>query len=144
MLENKDITLKGNAEDRKCEYSGASMHDEYMDYVRYLLEIPAQKEVQKLYNDLAVASANGREQEKSEIEKTLSVMRDSVISELMRYRPDAGRSQAAAALVYDQTSIHGVEEKAFAVSKFDTDFTDSYYLNKLREEIATAGPGTKK
>lgn len=62
-------------------------------------------------------------------------MRDSVISQLMRYRPDAPRSQAAAALVYDQTSIHGTDERAFAVSKFDDDFTDSYYLNRLRESI---------
>lgn len=136
LLENKDIIMKGNAQDRKCEYSGATLNDEYMDYVRYLLEIPYQKKVQKLYNDLAEASANGKQQLKSEIEKELSAMRDSVISELMRYRPDAPRSQAAAALVYDQTSIHGIEEKAFAVSKFDADFTESYYLNKLREEIA--------
>lgn len=68
----------------------------------------------------------------------LSIMRDSVVSKLMNYKPDAGRSQAAAALVYDQTSIHGIEEKKFAISLFDSTFLDSYYLNKMRQEIETA------
>lgn len=136
LLENKDITMRGDANDRSCEYSGATLHGEYMDYVKYLLQIPYQLKVQQLYNELSEADANGEQQRKSAIEEELSVMRDSVISVLMRYRPDAARSQAAAALVYDQVSIHGMEEKVFAVSKFDKDFTGSYYLNKLREEIA--------
>lgn len=135
LIENKSITMKGNAEDRKCQFFGATLNDEYMEYVKYLLQIPAQKEVQKLYNELAVASANNNHQLKYNLENKLSIMRDSVISELMRYKQDASRSQAAAALVYDQTSIHSIEEKRNAVSKFDSDFEDSYYLNKLREEV---------
>lgn len=140
LLENKHIIMEGNATESRCEYSGATLNDEYRDYVRHLLQIPYQKEVQNLYNDLAVAIANENGQLKSEIENRLSITRDSVISELMRYKPDAPRSQAAAALVYDQTSIHGLEEKKYAVSKFDKNFTDSYYLNKLREEIADNKP----
>lgn len=135
LIENKNIQMQVDASERKATFIGASLHEEYMDYVKYLLTIPEQKVVQKLYNDLSVASANGQVERKEEIMQELSVMRDSVISILMKYKQDAGRSQAAAALVYDQTSIHGIDEKKFAISKFDPTFTDSYYLNKLRQEV---------
>ena len=120
---------------REVTFEGATLHEEYMEYVKYLLTIPEQKEVQGLYNDLSEAIANGETSRKEKIMQELSIKRDTVISILMRYKEDAGRSQAAAALVYDQTSIHGIEEKKFAVSKFDSTFTDSYYLNKLRKEV---------
>lgn len=55
--------MKGNAQELKCEYSGATLHDEYMDYVKYLLQLPSQKKVQQLYDRLAEADANGTEQE---------------------------------------------------------------------------------
>lgn len=63
LLDNNDITMKGNAQELKCEYSGATLHDEYMDYVKYLLQLPSQKKVQQLYDRLAEADANGTEQE---------------------------------------------------------------------------------
>ncbi|HIU54655.1 MAG TPA: copper resistance protein NlpE N-terminal domain-containing protein [Candidatus Gallibacteroides avistercoris] len=139
LVENKDIKMQVDALERKATFLGAALHEEYMDYVRYLLSIPEQKIVQGLYNDLYVASANGEMEQRERVQQELSKMRNSVISILMRYKQDAGRSHAAAALVYDQTSIHGVDEKRFAISKFDSNFTDSYYLNKLRREVDAGG-----
>ena len=127
-----------DAQKREATYSGATLHEEYTAYVQYPPTIPEQKIIQDLYDQLSVAIANGDNKHKTEVMQELSIMRDSVVSKLMNYKPDAGRSQAAAALVYDQTSIHGIEEKKFAISLFDSTFLDSYYLNKMRQEIKTA------
>lgn len=135
LVENKGIQMQVDAHERKATFIGAPLHEEYMDYVKYLLTLPEQQIVQNLYNDLSVASANEETERVKKIQQELSQMRDTVVSILMRYKQDAGRSHAAAALIYDQTSIHGIDEKKFAISKFDSSFTDSYYLNKLRKEI---------
>lgn len=142
LAENCDMLMHVDAAERRASFDGAALHDEYMGYVRYLLAMPEQRTVQRLYDDLNVARANGDRSGEERIGRELSEMRDTVIARLMGYGRNAARSQAAAALVYDQTSIHGIGEKRFAISMFDPDFNDSYYLNRLRREVESAGAGT--
>lgn len=134
LAENSDIEISSNPDTRKTEFKGAALHDEYMEYMKYLLSLPEQEKVQDLYDDITKASVNGDEIKKNELYEELYSATDSVVSKLLNFKTDSPNSQAAAALVYEQISRLSNENKKFALSKFSKTL-NSYYLDLLKNDV---------
>ena len=136
FLANGKVTFEGDtAGFMTHRFIGSSLNDEYLEYGKYIASLDEMKRM----NVVQEQKRKAFEAKEVALEKELSEERvklgREVMKKIVEYKPDGRKSHVAAAKVAELAYSMGLEDQMYAVSLFDGDFTESYYINSLKNNI---------
>lgn len=139
FVSNENISFHADLADesrksRKIE--GSAYHAENQAYEQYIRSLSDYREMNRMSEEIQRAYMAGDKLTANE----LGGKRDSLIMDLVEkiiaFKADGASSHVAAYQVYNYVGGMGIAEKEQVLSLFSRDFTTSYYLNRLKSDVA--------
>lgn len=134
LADDSPMTLTLDFDSNEIGLQGDALNEEYIKYLYFMHEQPQFDMIRHLSRYLFYTPEEDRMETEEEIRGRIDRTRDTLFNAILSFQDDSRRSRAAAALIWEEFLYEDPEVLQSAVSLFDQDYKDSYYLEKLREK----------